>query len=252
MQREPAARPFGRSLRDLEIDLADGDRPLLVSRLLAGLPALAGAADPESQAAGWAVDARLQGLLAIARATGTPPSWQTRCPACGSALELALDLAALAAPPREAPVGWTAPDGTVVASRLPSGADLALWRDSGEDEAALAGRLVETLDGVPPPAGWRLPESWLEPAATALAEADPLTVLQLAIACPDCRQESPIPFDLEGWLLRQLAAVQAGLIDEVHRLASAYHWSEAEIAALPPWRRRAYLARLDREDGGWA
>ena len=252
MQRQHTAQPFGRSLRDLQIDLRDGDRPGTVSRLLAGLPDLAEAADPEAATAGWAVDARLQGLLAIARATGTPPAWQTCCPARGSALALALDPGAFVAAPRGGPVAWTAPDGTAVTSRLPSGADLAAWRRGGGDAAALAGRLVESLDDAPPPAGWTLPEDWLGPAESALADADPLTVLQLAVACPDCRQESAIAFDLEGWLIGQLAAVQAGLLDEVHRLASAYHWSEAEIAALPPWRRRAYLARLDRDGGGWA
>lgn len=246
------ARPFGRSPADLDIELGGDDRPALVSRLLAdGLPALLGEADAEATAAGWTVDARLQGLLAIAHATGAAPPWRAPCPACGAALELPLDPAAFVAPPREAPVAWTAPDGMPVTIRLPRGDDLAAWRAAGGDPCALATRLVESVDGAPPPPGWRLPAAWLEAAAAALAEADPLTVLQLVVACPECGGASPIELDLEGWLLGQLAAEQRRLLDAVHRLASAYHWSEAAICALPPWRRRAYLDRLDRDGEGW-
>jgi hypothetical protein len=37
------------------------------------------------------------------------------------------------------------------------------------------------------------------------------------------------------------------MIGDVHRLASVYHWSEADILALPLPRRRRYLARLDAD-----
>jgi hypothetical protein len=44
------------------------------------------------------------------------------------------------------------------------------------------------------------------------------------------------------------------LLDQIHRLAANYHWSEQEILALPKQRRTAYLRRLDRERGvsNWA
>jgi hypothetical protein len=34
-------------------------------------------------------------------------------------------------------------------------------------------------------------------------------------------------------------------VEQVHRLAGHYHWSEEEIAKVPLWRRRAYLAYID-------
>jgi hypothetical protein len=37
------------------------------------------------------------------------------------------------------------------------------------------------------------------------------------------------------------------LLDAVHQLARAYHWSEREILALPRERRRQYLARVREE-----
>jgi hypothetical protein len=39
------------------------------------------------------------------------------------------------------------------------------------------------------------------------------------------------------------------LYDEVHALAWHYHWSEAEILALPRVRRQSYMSRVDRARG---
>ena len=42
------------------------------------------------------------------------------------------------------------------------------------------------------------------------------------------------------------ASARAGaLLHEVHRLASAYGWSEAQILALSPARRAQYLALVE-------
>ena len=37
------------------------------------------------------------------------------------------------------------------------------------------------------------------------------------------------------------------LLRDVHRLASRYHWSEAELFSLPLPRREAYLRLIDSE-----
>lgn len=36
-------------------------------------------------------------------------------------------------------------------------------------------------------------------------------------------------------------------LDDVHRLASRYHWGEGEILSLPLPRRQAYLVRIETE-----
>ena len=41
----------------------------------------------------------------------------------------------------------------------------------------------------------------------------------------------------------------ASLLADVHRLAWHYHWSEAEILALPRGRRAHYLALIDAARG---
>jgi hypothetical protein len=247
--RQHTARAFGLASCDLDIRIHDADRPLVVTRVLAacldGFPDREAA---ESAVGEWTLAERLQGLLAIAIAGETPASpWQTRCDGCATAIEIDVPLPAFVQPPRRRDITCHSPDGHAISARLPRGNDARAWRANATDACAMATMLVDGIDGEAPPPGWLMPAAWLRPLADALAESDPLTVLQLQAGCPNCGQLNVIDFDLEGWLLDLLAEEQQHLIDDVHRLARTYHWSEAAICALPQWRRSAYLARLERE-----
>ena len=81
----------------------------------------------------------------------------------------------------------------------------------------------------------------------ALDAADPLVRAAVEAACPDCGRTSEHEMDLAGFVLARLARAQDALLETVHLLASRYHWSEAEILALPAWRRARYVALLERE-----
>lgn len=63
--------------------------------------------------------------------------------------------------------------------------------------------------------------------------------------CPECGCEHSVELDLYGALFK----ANNELLDDVHRIASVYHWSEAEILALPSERRLQYLQRIDRARG---
>jgi hypothetical protein len=80
-----------------------------------------------------------------------------------------------------------------------------------------------------------------------LDDLDPLVNFSLAVTCPHCGLPSQPEIDLGAWALQILQRVQQRLIETVHRLACRYHWTEAEILALPEWRRDRYLALIDRE-----
>jgi hypothetical protein len=57
-----------------------------------------------------------------------------------------------------------------------------------------------------------------------------------------------VPAVLDGFsLLASGIATGDRLLEEVHSIARAYHWSEAEILALPLPRRRRYLDLLQGE-----
>jgi hypothetical protein len=134
------------------------------------------------------------------------------------------------------------PDGRRIEVSVPTGSDQLAWLAAADAApAAILGRLVTLPDGID-----SVPPDWLEPIDAALEQADPLTTLEIESTCPQCGTAVTIPLDLEARCLALLAAEKPRLLDEIHALATAYHWTEAEIMAIPPARRRQYLARVDR------
>ncbi|MES1153596.1 MAG: hypothetical protein ABUL45_01560, partial [Rhodanobacter sp.] len=87
----------------------------------------------------------------------------------------------------------------------------------------------------------RLPHELQAEIAQAMAQADPQADLQLAFRCPDCGHEWQPLFDIARFLWQELHAWALHMLREVDTLAQAYHWAEADILALSPRRRQAYL-----------
>ena len=161
------------------------------------------------------------------------------CPACGEKTELtfrAADLmpAPLAAdPPAELALRV---DGRELRFRLPTSADL-MEIDGLEPLAGRERLLARCL-----PAGRdHLPGEVIDAVLAKMAEADPLADIQLALTCPACGRTWQAGFDIVAFFWSEIQARVRGLLREVHSLASFYGWSEAEILALSPARRRLYL-----------
>lgn len=248
------ARAFAGEAVDLDIDFAGSSRMSLVTALLAccvrdenedALPMLA--------LQQWSVAERLQGLLAIASASVGPLSHAiATCTlaGCGGQIELALGNEGFA---RAAVVyiNWSSPEDSAVRLPVPTGDDLAAWESqvtaAGFEDAWWVRRLIVDIGGQCPTSDWIPPAAWLAPIADALDEADPLTNLVLNVDCPFCGAGTLIDVDLEFLLIERLGACQRRLTEDVHRLASLYHWRERDIADLPMWRRRQYLARIQAE-----
>ncbi|HBL57096.1 MAG TPA: hypothetical protein DDZ80_00510 [Cyanobacteria bacterium UBA8803] len=112
--------------------------------------------------------------------------------------------------------------------------------------------MVQTLLMVEQRAGFEVVCSqethWLQRLNQVMEDLDPLVNFSLQVICPYCGTENLQDFDLGAWALQQLEQAQQQLLITVHRLASYYHWSEAEIFAIPPWRRSRYLALIEREE----
>ncbi len=131
--------------------------------------------------------------------------------------------------------------------RVPNGADQEVIAGLGDEEAmaellrrCLARGEAEGGTSVGEPAADEIPA--LDAALEAVAPEVGLAVLAV---CPDCGAEQEVAID------PYLCLAQAGseLFGEVHALAMTYHWSEAEILALPAHRRRLYLELIDRARG---
>jgi hypothetical protein len=167
------------------------------------------------------------------------------CPSCGLPLEVALPTSTLLAASAGPDAVEVEADGYRVRCRALRPTDLADAGATGSTDAAravLLARAVESAerDGRPVPADG-LPDAVVAAVAAALAEADPLADIELPIGCDACGASWTRLFDIGSYLWQELAAWAAGLLAEVHALASAYGWSEAEILSLPLRRRRVYL-----------
>jgi hypothetical protein len=229
-------RPFGHSAADLDVAFACAVPEASTTTLLAACTGCDAAT-----VQGWSLARRLQALLDIRLADDPDAQLPAllRCAACGQRFELELALAQCRAPVDEQPLDWTAPDGQHVQLRLPTAADVQTWWQQGlHDKSRIAAALLLTPQAA-------LPQDWLAPLAEALAQRDPFTALQVPASCPDCGHVNAADIDLEALLLADFAARQRRLLDDVATLARAFHWSEAQILALPAWRRAHYIARLE-------
>ncbi|MFY0617699.1 hypothetical protein [Shimia sp.] len=71
--------------------------------------------------------------------------------------------------------------------------------------------------------------------------------LQLGTQCTECSAEIVSSFDVQAFVMAERSGSAKHLLDQVHLMASTYHWSESEILALTRDRRRAYLDRIERD-----
>ncbi|AJE85102.1 MULTISPECIES: hypothetical protein [Streptomyces] len=210
----------------------------------------------EGTLAALPVGTREADLLALRRALfGERMQVRLECGACGEAMEFDLDAGAFAGrltapadgpgePGRDGgdPLRLTV-DGWEVAFRPPTVADLTAAAQAGpEARRVLLERCVHSAVREGRPARpHELPASVQRAIAEAAEEADPGADITLAIACPECGSSTRAALDIASYLWTELDAWAREVLLDVHLLATAYGWSEPEILALSPLRRRYYL-----------
>ena len=162
------------------------------------------------------------------------------CPSCGEALELELPVAELI----PTSVGESdlriACDGFEIQYRMPRSGDLA----AATDERALAERCVISArridDGTPIEVA-TLPMAVLTAMGEAMAELHPAAGLHVEVTCAVCASRWDAALDVATFVATRARVDALRVIAEVHALAAAYGWTEAEVLAVPPARRRRYL-----------
>ena len=175
----------------------------------------------------------------------------TTCPACQTEVELTVALGELQPPVREGPVAplTVQANGYTLLCRIPCNEDLrALARRGAEVTLRdLIERCVlEASSPEGPPVALReLPEATVEAIVEALADTDPGAHTALRVRCP-CGGEWVAELDIRDVVWSDLTEWVGRTLTEVHQLAQAYGWSEAEILAMSGWRRRWYLEAV-----GW-
>ena len=231
-------RPFG-TAEDLDLDLSHVDRPHVVTTLLTQC------AGPDA-AFWWSqpVGIRIAALLRVVAVTEQRDSLTltSTCSACGERFDFDLPIRLLEgvdAGRDPLPVQLAADRQVIV--RCATGDDLRRWQEAQPSSGHEALRLMlESLviDGVVTPED----EDTL---AVFLGERDPLVDFSASCRCPGCGATSDVAVDLETLALAQLAGRQREAIDEVHRLATHYGWTESEVLSLPRHRRARYLALVE-------
>jgi hypothetical protein len=174
------------------------------------------------------------------------------CPACGEKLELAVNASELRAGHEgEQPTDMKlAVDEYEVSFRLPNSFDLMAAAGAGEAErgrALILGRCVSSaLCGGEEVSAGELPESVVEAIAARMGELDPQADIRLALKCPVCGNQYSATFDIESFFWAEINAWASRLLGEVHVLASAYGWREADILNMSALRRQCYLNLVSR------
>ena len=171
----------------------------------------------------------------------------TACPACAASLEstlqaddLRLDSAS------EGVVHAINIDGWRVAFRSPTSSDLLALRadqDLASARMSLLSRCVieaTRADGAAVSAA-ALPDNIVAAVAQEMAAADAQANVELALACPACGHGWQALFDIVSFLWQEIHAWALRTLRDVHSLARAYGWSEADVLALSPTRRQIYL-----------
>lgn len=164
------------------------------------------------------------------------------CPNCGERLEtsfLVSELLESIPAPDEGGAPLTLETlGYKISFRLPTSQDL---QNAPDREALLAACVLEAAraEAAIPPAS--LSEAVTQALVARMEQADPLASVTMPLTCPACNHAWQSLFDIASFFWSEIGAWAARILREIHLLASAYGWSEAEILALSAWRRQRYL-----------
>jgi hypothetical protein len=87
----------------------------------------------------------------------------------------------------------------------------------------------------------QLPDMIITGLAARLSECDSNAEVLLDLECPSCKNRWQIALDMASFLWNELSVQVRRLLGEVHTIASAYGWQEAEILGMSARRRHIYL-----------
>jgi hypothetical protein len=171
------------------------------------------------------------------------------CPACNAAVELVV-------PPTRFPtnagsaaasfdVERLACDDYEISFRLPTMADVTGLAPAAGAEAVDAALLercvVEARIGGEPTTAAELPPDVVDALERRMDELDQRADVRLALSCPDCGVAWLAGFAIADFLWADLDRWARRILAEVHALAGAYGWREADILAMGVARRELYL-----------
>jgi hypothetical protein len=174
------------------------------------------------------------------------------CPQCHEHLEFNLNVADLKSndPPEQlkSQLNFKA-EGFDVYFRLLNNLDLAeaakQMEVCGARDTLLARCLVKARHGDSEVVFESLPEAVTKELGNRVLEHDPVSEVQLHLLCPECGHRWLAILDIVSFFWTEISAEAKRLLYEVHRLARAYGWREADILAMSSRRRHLYLGMVN-------
>ena len=173
------------------------------------------------------------------------------CESCGEQLDLTLSVAELLAEDTLVTPTSTSVelDGCRMELRVPTAGDLAALRDVRDIEEGIARLLQRCVlgaerDGCPIGIDELAPREY-EALDEALAAADPGGDTTLDLLCATCGSSNARIFDIPSFLWHETQQLARDALLDVHEIARAYGWPEADILALSPARRGFYLEAIE-------
>jgi T4 bacteriophage base plate protein len=195
-------------------------------------------------------------LLELRRLTfGSQINGRADCPACGQRLDLDFDIGDLPASTSVLPdleliklskaENSFHTDNYEVTFRLPTSLDLSIV---GKllDQTARRQKLLEACvlsvqcDGKSLLLGDLSPDA-IDALIEHMSQENSISNLTLPVTCPECSATWEILFDIVSYFWGEITAWSMRLMHEVHMLATAYGWGEADILAMSARRRQGYL-----------
>jgi hypothetical protein len=166
------------------------------------------------------------------------------CPACAEQLDACFDArellpdetAAAAAPTRQLSLR-----GNQVTVRAPDSLDLLAVAGIPDMAASHRALLHRCLGPLPAEFAGTLPDDLVDEVVTQIAALDPRARLELDLTCAACGHHWPAVFDIASFLWAEIDAWAHRTLRDVHAIARAYGWPEADILTMSPLRRQCYL-----------
>lgn len=134
--------------------------------------------------------------------------------------------------------GWFRLKDTEVMFRLPTAADQVAVALSPAPEVALIERCVQPAE---------LAARQLRRVENALEALAPGLSHILQGKCLECGTMIDMYFDVQRFCLQELRHQATFVYEDVHLLATHYHWPLSEILALPRHQRVLYINQIQRE-----
>jgi len=171
------------------------------------------------------------------------------CPACAESLELNFSSDDIRVVSAEAQATYTSRlRDYEVQFRLPDSLDLLAVANCAELHTAhrllFARCIISALCGGKEIGTDSLPPEVFKQVVQEMSQADPQADVELALRCPACEHEWQAIFDIVSFFWSEIDAWARRILQEIHIIAKAYGWREADTLALSPERRRFYLEMI--------